>query len=81
MNVILFFYLALTTGMRQGEILGLRWKDIDLDKRQLNIKQTLSHDGKSFLSGAKTKTSLRTVHLSESIIRVLKARKLDEIIK
>lgn len=26
------FLLALTTGVRQGEILGLRWKDVDLEK-------------------------------------------------
>ncbi|MDQ0856559.1 hypothetical protein QFZ72_000038 [Bacillus sp. V2I10] len=48
------FYLALTTGIRQGELLGLRWKDLNLEKGLLNIKQTLSHDGKTFLSGAKT---------------------------
>ncbi|MBK5443248.1 hypothetical protein [Peribacillus sp. TH24] len=44
------FYIALR--MRQGEIHGLRWKDIDLNKGLLNIKQTLSHDGKTFLNGA-----------------------------
>lgn len=70
------FYLALTTGMRQGEILGLRWKDVDFEKGLINIKQTLSHDGKIFISGAKTKSSLRTINLPLSAIIVLKARKL-----
>lgn len=70
------FYLALTTGMRQGELLGLRWKDLNLEKGLLNIKQTLSHDGKTFLSGAKTKSSLRTINLSLSSIKVLITRKL-----
>lgn len=70
------FYLALTTGMRQGEILGLRWKDVDLEKGLINIKQTLSHDGKTFISGAKTKSSLRTINLSELTVKALKARKL-----
>lgn len=70
------FYLALTTGMRQGEILGLRWKDVDLDKGLIKINQTLSHDGKIFISGAKTKSSLRTINLSLSGIKVLKVRKL-----
>jgi integrase len=65
------FYLALTTGMRQGEILGLRWKDVDLDKGLINIKQTLSHDGKIFISGAKTKSSLRTINLSLSAITLI----------
>ncbi|MFD4931521.1 tyrosine-type recombinase/integrase [Peribacillus butanolivorans] len=74
--VYIVFYLALTTGMRQGEILGLRWKDINLEKGLLNIKQTLSHDGKTFLSGAKAKSSLRTINLSLSSIKVLITRKL-----
>ncbi len=62
--------------MRQGEILGLRWKDVDLDKGLIHIMQTLSHDGKEFISGAKTKSSLRTINLSETTIRMLKGRKL-----
>lgn len=37
--------------MRQGEILGLRWKDVDLNKGLIKIKHTLSL-GKSFISGA-----------------------------
>ncbi|WP_129727958.1 site-specific integrase [Ectobacillus funiculus] len=70
------FHLALTTGMRQGERLGLRWRDVDLEKGLIHIRQTLSYDGKEFISGAKTKPSLRTINLSETTIRVLKGRKL-----
>ncbi|WP_246946149.1 site-specific integrase [Bacillus pinisoli] len=70
------FYLALMTGMRQGELLGLRWKDVDLNKGLIRIKQTLSHDGKTFINGAKTKSSLRTINLSTSATKVLKAHKL-----
>jgi integrase len=40
------FLLALTTGMRQGEILGLRWKDVDFENGCVRITQTLSGDGK-----------------------------------
>ncbi|MBM7702850.1 tyrosine-type recombinase/integrase [Metabacillus iocasae] len=70
------FHLALTTGMRQGEVLGLRWKDVDLEKGLIRIKQTLSHDGKEMMSGAKTQSSLRAINLSEVTIRALKTRKL-----
>jgi integrase len=70
------FQLALSTGMRQGEILGLRWKDVDFEKRLIYIRQTLSHDGKTFNKGAKTKSSMRTINLSSSTIKVLKERKL-----
>lgn len=70
-NYILFS-LALQTGMRQGEILGLRWKDIDIENKTLTIKQVLSHDGKELLSGAKTNAGNRAISLSDSIISDLK---------
>jgi integrase len=37
--------------MRQGEILGLRWIDVDFDNKSISIRQTLSHDGKELKSG------------------------------
>jgi integrase len=69
------FHLAITTGMRQGEILGLRWKDIDFDKGVLYVRQTLSREGKTLLRGAKTKSSLRTIRLSDNILQMLKDHK------
>lgn len=66
------FHMALVTGMRQGELLGLRWKDVDLEKGHLTISQTLSHDGKTFLLGGKTKSSLRKILLPESTVAKLK---------
>lgn len=41
------------TGLRQGEILGLRWQDIDFDNRVLFVRQTLVHSGKKLKKGAK----------------------------
>jgi integrase len=35
------FALALLTGLRQGELLGLRWADIDLEKRTLQVRKAL----------------------------------------
>ena len=70
------FYLAVTTGMRQGEILGLRWSDVNLKDGLLSIRQTLSHDGKTFINGAKTKASLRTIALSEATIKKLQNHKM-----
>ncbi|TCN27794.1 tyrosine-type recombinase/integrase [Mesobacillus foraminis] len=65
--------------MRRGEILGSRWKDVDLDKGVLLIRQTLSKDGKSFLSGAKTESSVRSTKLSNETILVLKKQKTQVI--
>jgi integrase len=40
-----FYRLALTLGMRQAEILGLRWADVDLDAGALRVRQTLQRIG------------------------------------
>ena len=66
------FHMALVTGMRQGELLGMRWKDVDLEKGHLTISQTLSHGGKTFLLGGKTKSSLRKILLPASTVAKLK---------
>ncbi|HDR4901640.1 TPA: tyrosine-type recombinase/integrase [Bacillus cereus] len=68
----IFFHMALVTGMRQGKLLGLRWKDVDLEKGHLTISQTLSHDGKTFWLGGKTKLSLRKILLPASTVAKLK---------
>jgi len=69
------FHLAITTGMRQGELLALRWKDIDLQRGTIHIRQTLSHDGKEFLTGAKTASSIRSITLLPGTITALKKHK------
>ncbi|MBW7476669.1 site-specific integrase [Paenibacillus oenotherae] len=66
------FELALTTGMRQSEILGLRWKDIDFDEGVLHVRQTLSHDGKKIYQDTKTKSSKRTISLVDRTLDILK---------
>ncbi len=40
-----FFRLALLTGMRRGELLALRWADVDLDRGVLAVKRTVAPDG------------------------------------
>jgi len=66
------FFLAVMTGMRQGEVLGLRWKDIDFENECLYVKQTLTHDGKQFKDGAKSKAGNRSIGLDTYTIAVLK---------
>ena len=69
------FHLAITTGMRRGEILGLRWEDINFEKRILYVRQTLSRDGKHFLNGAKTDAGERRIKLANETIAMLKKQK------
>lgn len=66
------FLLASTTGMRQGEILGLRWKDVDFENGCVRITQTLSSDGKDLLPYTKTKSGSRTIDLPEETVTALK---------
>ncbi|WP_234879576.1 MULTISPECIES: site-specific integrase [Bacillus cereus group] len=42
------YLLAITCGMRKGEILGLQWKDIDFERRTLSVNRSLSHITKGF---------------------------------
>lgn len=56
--------LALWTGLRQGELLGLRWQDVDLAARCLRVELTLQHHGGDFsLEPTKTPKSRRTIAL------------------
>lgn len=64
-------YLAIMTGMRQGEILGLRWSDIDFEKRNLTIQQTVNRH-REIKQGAKTKKSVRSVAISPETVEMLK---------
>ncbi|AOM82058.1 site-specific integrase [Salisediminibacterium beveridgei] len=64
------YYIALVTGMRQGEILGLRWEDIDFESGTIFITQTRKTDGK-LQYGAKNKSSMRSLTLASSQIDVL----------
>jgi integrase len=71
------YVLALTTGMRRGELLALRWADVDLTARTLTVTGTLQRvkraDGTSALERAqpKTKTSMRRIPLTSVAVDAL----------
>jgi integrase len=67
------YQLALTTGMRVGEILGLKWEDIDFGRKTLNIKRQLNRDPKRgfYFPPPKTKAGIRSVSLGHGITSVL----------
>ncbi|MBY3620371.1 tyrosine-type recombinase/integrase [Acinetobacter sp. CUI P1] len=70
------FHLAITTGMRQGEILGLRWQDVDFNNGVISVRQTLSHDGKILVAGAKTASSVRTIAIDPQTVEVLRKQRM-----
>jgi integrase len=77
------YVMAVTTGLRQGELLGLKWDDVDLEAGTLQVQRTLTTaKGGPVLSAPKTKGSRRTVKLSQTALGALRShleRQLREI--
>jgi integrase len=79
------YVLAVTTGMRRGELLGLKWSDVDLENATVSIRRTLTRtdNGKRVALGdPKTKKSRRTIRLTPQAVEALRShleRQLGEI--
>ena len=77
------YILAVHTGLRQGELLGLKWGDVDLDAGTLQVRRTLaSEKGGPVFRAPKTKGSRRTVKLSQTALITLRGhleRQLEEM--
>lgn len=73
------FLLALTTGMRQGEILALRWSDIDLENGRIYIQRTVSHIGKKLtFAEPKSESGNRMITLPEEVTEALLEHKANQ---
>ncbi len=82
------YILDLCTGMRLGELLGLKWEDIDLAEKQLNVRRTLSKvkdpdkpDERWHLEFTipKTLASLRTIPLNNTAIKLLNDVRIEQL--
>lgn len=66
------WYLGANTGMRRGELIGLRWRDVHLDSKRLSVRHTIVSVGyKITPSDPKTARGERTIDLDERTIAVL----------
>ncbi len=75
-GVFALYYIDLTTGLRRGELLGLKWSDIDLEKGDLRVQRQIGRiNGKIIEMPLKTKNAYRTLPLSADAISVLKMQK------
>ena len=73
LNIKLLVELALFTGLRRGEMVGLKWEDIDFDNKTLSVKRSIykPKDGKAQEKPPKSRNSIRTMAIPERLIDTL----------
>ena len=70
------YYIELATGLRRGELLGLKWQDIDWKNGVIKVRRQVARvEGQIKEAPLKTKNSYRTVTISQQAIEVLKGQK------
>lgn len=66
------FYTAVVTGMRRGELVALRWRDVEVPKKRIHVRlNAVDIGGVVHVGETKTKASRRIVHLQDDDVRVL----------
>lgn len=66
-----FCALGFYTGMRSGEMIGLKWSDIDFEKREISIKRAIKM---GVTSTPKTQNSIRTIDIIDALMPYLKTQ-------
>lgn len=77
-GLYLLYTLGARTGLRRGELLGLRWTDIDLDAKLLRVRQQVrrTESGYEVSNTLKTPRARRTVPLTDALVQLLREYKL-----
>jgi integrase len=72
------YRFLLQTGLRTGEMVGLKWSDVDLENRTLTVNRTMEyrHSTKEWRTGEpKSKAGYRTIPLTDEAVEILKLQK------
>jgi integrase len=80
LHFTVYFLLAVYTGFRRGELLGLEWKDIDFDRQiiSLNRNSLYTTEKGVYTDSLKTRTSYRTLKLPAEIMTILEQYKAHQ---
>jgi integrase len=71
--------LAVSTGMRRGELLGLRWSDVDLVTGTVAVRQTINETSEGIaFAGPKTAKSRRVLPIGATTVAALKRHRADQ---
>ena len=67
--------MALSTGMREGELCGLRWADVSFESRNIWVRRSIGRDnGGYYVKEPKTRSSIRDIPISAALLEKLKSR-------
>lgn len=68
-----FLLTAVSTGMRRNELLGLRWKNVDLERNNLSVVEIIQRqEGKLVFKEPKTPSSKRSISISDNLVKTFK---------
>ena len=75
-GVFEMYYLELATGLRRGELLGLKWDDINLDTGTIQVKRQVARiNGEVVEAPLKTKNSYRTLSIGADTVEILREQR------
>lgn len=74
-----FYHMALFCGLRKGELLALKWSDIDFNKNTVSITKSTGIAGKKVITKSpKNKSSIREISIPASVVSILKQYKKEQ---
>jgi integrase len=77
-DIYLIVFLALMTGMRRGELLALRWDNVDLDKKVIKVRSNMVRgENAPVIKEPKTESGIRDLVIGDDVVHVLKQAKIQ----
>jgi integrase len=79
-RLALLFHVKATFGLRRGEVVGLRWSDIDLQTGTLHVSQSITQIGSKIVVGkTKTRGSVRVISMDVETTELLRAHRRQQL--